>query len=271
LAPALKFLGWTIHDEGNLKFEPVDNDPDDHSVHHPRQVGKATQKLHEHVYNTVSSGKLALTLGGDHSLAMGSISGSLRHYPDACIIWIDAHADINTPDTTQSGNLHGMPVGFLMGLEQHPVAGFEWLKPCLATDRIVYIGLRDVDEGEKVLLKKHNIKAFSMTEVDRLGIGEVVKQALDHVNPKRDRPVHLSFDVDGIDPTVVPSTGTRVKGGLTFREARHICESVYETGKLVSMDIVEVNPKIGTEQNVKDTAAISVELAKFALGSRLIL
>jgi hypothetical protein len=122
---------------------------------------------------------------------------------------VDAHADINTAETTESGNIHGMPVSFLLGLGS-PVSEFSWVKPALKTDRIVYIGLRDVDAGEKKILKENGIKAFSMTDVDRHGIGKVVEMALDSVNPNRDRPIHLSFDVDALDPTVAPSTGTPV-------------------------------------------------------------
>lgn len=133
-----------------------------------------------------------------------------RQYPDACVIWVDAHADINTPETTESGNIHGMPVAFLLGLGE-PVPEFSWIKPILTPQRIVYIGLRDVDAGEKRILREHGIKAFSMHEVDKYGIGRVVEMALDHVNPSRDKPIHLSFDVDALDPTVAPSTGTPVR------------------------------------------------------------
>jgi arginase len=131
------------------------------------------------------------------------------HHPDACIIWVDAHADINTAESTTSGNLHGMPVSFLLGIGSK-VPEFDWIQPRLAPNRLVYIGLRDVDAGEKKILKEHKIKAFSMHEIDRYGIGKVVEMALDHVNPQRDLPIHLSFDVDAMDPSVAPSTGTPV-------------------------------------------------------------
>jgi len=142
---------------------------------------------------------------------------SCSQYPDACVIWIDAHADLNTVATTDSGNLHGMPVSFLLGLtgneELH--ANFSWISSApnnkLQPSRLVYIGLRDVDDGEKKILKDHGIKAFSMHHVDKYGIGMVVEMALDHVNPNRDLPIHLSFDVDALDPSVAPSTGTPVR------------------------------------------------------------
>lgn len=155
-------------------------------------------------------------------------------YPDACVIWVDAHADLNTIESTPSGNIHGMPLSFLMGLNDTHIPEFAWIEPgpsssqtsstttpssqqtkpppVLSPSRIAYIGLRDVDPGEKALLKKHSITAFSMHDVDRYGIGKVVEMALDKVNPTRERPVHLSFDVDALDPSVAPSTGTPVSG-----------------------------------------------------------
>lgn len=161
----------------------------------PRSVSKVCKEVGRLVGDACQAGQLPLTLGGDHSLAMGTVSGTLSKYPDACLIWIDAHADINTPLTTDSGNLHGCPVSFLMGLEGTDVAPFnEWIKPCLDPSRIVYIGLRDIDSGERKILKDKNIKAFSMHHVDKWGIGKVVEMALDHVNPDRNRPIHLSYE-----------------------------------------------------------------------------
>lgn len=143
---------------------------------------------------------------------MGTISGTLSRYPDAVVVWVDAHADINSVATTPTGNIHGMPVAFLLGLPStETVSQFSWLKPTLKPNSIVYIGLRDVDPGEKKLLKDYGITAFSMHEVDKWGIGAVVQRALDAVCPHRDRPIHLSFDVDALDPTVAPSTGTPVR------------------------------------------------------------
>jgi arginase len=181
------------------------------------------------------------------------------------VIWIDAHADLNTVETTESGNIHGMPVSFLLGIGSK-IPEFGWVKPALRTDRIVYIGLRDVDAGEKRLLREHGIKAFSMTDVDRHGIGRVVELALDAVNPGRDRPIHLSFDVDALDPTVAPSTGTPVRGGLTFREGHYICEAIYETGLLVAMDLMEVNPSLLSDADVATTVAVGCSLIRSAMG-----
>eukprot|EP00163_Fabomonas_tropica_P033561 TRINITY_DN889_c0_g1_i4.p1 TRINITY_DN889_c0_g1~~TRINITY_DN889_c0_g1_i4.p1 ORF type:complete len:164 (+),score=37.29 TRINITY_DN889_c0_g1_i4:196-687(+) len=163
-----------------------------------------------------------------------------------------------------------MPVAFLLGLEKQQLPGWEWSTPCLKPSDIVYIGLRDVDAGEKKLLKDNGIKAFSMHHVDKYGIGPLMEMALDHINPKRDRPIHLSFDVDAMDPTVAPSTGTDVRGGMTWRESNYLCECLAETGLLRGLDMVEVNPDIGTPEEVKATIDVSVSLIRCALGDTLL-
>jgi arginase len=135
---------------------------------------------------------------------------------------------------------------------------------------LAYIGLRDVDQGEKTILREHNIAAFSMHEIDRYGIGSVVEMALDRVNPDRSKPIHLSFDVDALDPSVAPSTGTPVRGGLTFREGHYICERLYETGLLVAIDLMEVNPSLRDAADVQQTVAVGCSLVRAALGETLL-
>jgi len=271
-------LGWQVEFAGPDSVateidEPEERDPPIGKLKRPRLVSKVTKELSERVYEHASRGQLTVTLGGDHSLAMGTVSGTFKAYPEACLIWIDAHADINTPSTTESGNLHGCPVSFLMGLEgtsEKEIPEFSWLKPCLRPDRIVYIGLRDVDAGEKKILRDNNITAYSMYHVDKYGISKVVEMALDAVNPKRDRPVHLSFDVDALDPEVAPSTGTAVRGGLTFREGHYICEAIAETGLLVSFDMMEINPSLGAMASVQQTVDVGRSLVRCALGETLL-
>ncbi|KAG6898270.1 hypothetical protein C0992_000715 [Termitomyces sp. T32_za158] len=196
-------LGWRVKFDGHHQFEDVDaaSDPPVGILKNPRLVSRVAEAVAKAVGEHARNGELTVTLGGDHSLVVA--------HPEACLIWIDAHADINTVETTDSGNIHGMPVSFLLGIGNR-VSEFSWVKPLLKADRLVYIGLRDVDAGEKRILRENNIKAFSMHEVDKYGIGKVVEMALDHVNPNRNRPIHLSFDVDALDPSVAPSTGTPV-------------------------------------------------------------
>ncbi|KAG6862052.1 hypothetical protein C0995_007182 [Termitomyces sp. Mi166 len=247
-------LGWKVKFDGHHQFEDVDaaNDPPIGILKNPRLVSRVTEAVAKAVGGHARNGELTVTLGGDHSLLDSA-------HPEACLIWIDAHADINIVETTESGA---------------KVSEFSWVKPLLNADRLVYIGLRDVDAGEKRILRENNIKAFSMHEVDKYGIGKVVEMALDHVNPNRDRPIHLSFDVDALDPSVAPSTGTPVRGGLTFREGHYICEAIYETGLLVALDLMsplvdveqEVNPSLADAASVHQTVQVGCSLVRSALG-----
>ncbi|KAJ3042910.1 Arginase, catabolizes arginine to ornithine and urea [Rhizophlyctis rosea] len=269
LISQLQDLGWTVDfDEKFPNYEHLKpKEADIGKLKNAKYVSAVTQSVSKSVREICEKGAMALTLGGDHSLAMGTISGSASVYKDVGVIWVDAHADINTPDTTPSGNLHGCPVSFLMGLGT-PVPEFSWLTPCLPANRIVFIGLRDIDPGEKAILKQHSIKAYSMYDVDRHGIGKIMEMALEYLG--EDTPIHLSFDVDALDPTVAPSTGTPVRGGLTFREGHFICERVHETGRLVAVDLMEVNPTLGDQASLVQTVQIGCSLVRSALGETLL-
>eukprot|EP00697_Spironema_sp_BW2_P006514 gnl/Spiro4/1971_TR941_c1_g1_i1.p1 gnl/Spiro4/1971_TR941_c1_g1~~gnl/Spiro4/1971_TR941_c1_g1_i1.p1 ORF type:complete len:354 (+),score=91.87 gnl/Spiro4/1971_TR941_c1_g1_i1:110-1171(+) len=245
-------LDWDVVDCGDIPITNVEKDEPYGKVQNPRSVGLATRKTADLNYREAMRGNVVLNIGGDHCIATGTIGGLLRARPEMCVIWVDAHADINTPETTSSGNLHGMPVAMLMKLGMATmIPGFEWMTevPALPLHRLAYIGLRDVERGERQLLRQLGIRAFSMHDIDKYGIGRVVFDALKHVNPMRNRPIHLSFDIDGVDPAVTPSTGTTVPGGLSFREAHYIAEELSCTGYLASMDIVEVNPAIHETQH----------------------
>ncbi|KAI8057825.1 hypothetical protein BDF22DRAFT_662509 [Syncephalis plumigaleata] len=275
LSVQLEQLGWQVSVNDTLQsckqWRP-ESDPDVGVIKEPRYVGAVNKVLADEVRQHCERGELALTLGGDHSLAVGTIAGSTSVYgDDLCVIWVDAHSDINTFASSPSGNLHGCPLAILLGIfDDKPLVGFEWVKPILKKERLVYIGLRDVDAGEKRILRENNIRAFSMYDVDKYGISKVVEMALDHVNPQRNLPIHLSFDVDALDPTVAPSTGTPVRGGLTFREGHFICEEIAATGQLVAMDMVEVNPSLGDLVALEQTVKIGCSLIRCALGETLL-
>jgi arginase len=214
----LQKLGWTvIYQPSNdfQAFKPKSNDFFG-KMKNVEYTSKVCKDVYDRVSSTCSNGHFPLVLGGDHSIAIGSISGTIEKYPDIGVIWVDAHADINTLETTESGNLHGCPVSFLMGLGSK-VPQFSWVKPSLKPSKIVYIGLRDVEAGERKILADNNIKCYSMYEIDKHGIGKVVEMALNYLG---DCPIHLSFDIDSFDPLVAPATGTPVRGGLTFREGQ---------------------------------------------------
>lgn len=261
-----------VHDYS--QFMPAE-DPDYRGMKKAKFVSATTRAVSEQVYNHAKSGKLVLTLGGDHSIAIGTVSGTARAIrerlgKEIAVIWVDAHADINTPETSGSGNIHGMPVAFLTGLAtEENEDTFGWLKEHhrLSLKKIVYIGLRDVDSGEKKILREHGIKAFSMHDIDRHGIGKVMEMALGWIGS--DTPIHLSFDVDALDPMWAPSTGTPVRGGLTLREGDFIAECVAETGSLVALDLVEVNPSLD-EQGASDTVRAGCSIVRCALGDTLL-
>lgn len=271
-------LGYEIyHDEKVHFYESIlpASDPDHRGMKKPRTVSAVTRQLSQQVYDHAKEGRLALTLGGDHSIAIGSISGSAKAIRERlgreiAVIWVDAHADINTPELSPSGNIHGMPMAFLTRLAHEEKEDiFGWLQDdqIVNTRKLVYIGLRDVDRGEKKLLRDNGIKAFSMHDIDRYGIGRVVEMALAHIG--NDTPIHLSFDVDALDPQWAPSTGTPVRGGLTLREGDFICECVHETGNLVAMDLVEVNPSLAAP-GAAETIRTGCSLVRSALGDTLL-
>lgn len=274
-------LNYKLH--GDAQVNGYDDlvpasDPPFRNMKNPGAVSAVAQRLSEQVYSHAKEGRLVLTLGGDHSIAIGTISGTAKAIRErlgreVAVIWVDAHADINTPETSDSGNVHGMPVAFVSGLAKEERSEyFGWLKSehMLNLNKLVYIGLRDVDAGEKKILRQYGIKAFSMFDIDRYGIGRVVDMALAHIG--NDTPIHLSFDVDALDPMWAPSTGTPVRGGLTLREGDFICESVHLTGNLVAVDLVEVNPHLAAdrETELNDTIRTGCSLVRCALGESLL-
>lgn len=271
LTKCLELAGCTVHDVGNVDMgAPMADDADHHSAHLPRSVGRACAALRRVVADACRTSDFTLVLGGDHSLAVGSITGVLDANPDTVVVWVDAHADINTPGISASGNMHGMPVAFLIGAEgTRDVPGFEWLQPVLRADRVAYIGLRDVDGPEKLVLHNHGCPSFSMHEVDEYGIAEVMRRIIARLDPEGRRNFHLSFDIDALDPVHAGSTGTLAPGGLSLREGRYICEALHATGRLRSMDLVEVNPHRFPEA-APTTIQSALLLAAHAAGEKLL-
>ncbi|XP_077477388.1 arginase-2, mitochondrial [Stigmatopora argus] len=270
LIERLSGLDYAVHDFGDLTFQYPESDDPYMNVQSPRTVGGATKKLAGAVSRAVGAGHTLVMLGGDHSLGIGSVAGHAQQCPNLCVIWVDAHADVNTPVTSPSGNLHGQPVAFMLKelRDKMPVLpGFSWVKPFLSCEDLVYIGLRDVDPGEYHILKNLGIQYFTMRDIDRLGIQRVTEVALDHVLARKQRPVHLSFDIDAFDPSLAPATGTAVNGGLTYREGIYITEEIHNTGLLSVMDLVEVNPAVGASlAAVEATASLAVDVIASSLG-----
>lgn len=244
-------------------------------------VGAGAHLICEAVKEACQQGQFPLVLGGDHSISLGSLSGILQMRPNTGVLWIDAHADLHTPATSESGNMHGMPLGMLMdGIIYDPstLPGFEWWweddpqnqKKLLHPKDLVYVGLRDVDAAERKAIKELGIKAFTMYDIDHYGIGRVMDMALDHLLSSSPRPIHLSWDIDSVDPLHAPATGTAVRGGLTYREAHYVCESVAASGALASADIVELNPALSDEHGGDLTVDLGIQLITSLMGKSII-
>lgn len=278
----LTSIGWRVHDSGDLDFNQIDNGQTHESPNakNSQIVGQGCEMLANAVIRTIEEDRFPLILGGDHSIGAGSLAGLLKAKPNTGIIWVDAHADLNTPDISESGNMHGMPVGLLMkGMGQDPstIPGFEWLgspemkNVRLDPDSIVYIGLRDVDNKERLILREKNIKAFTMFDVDKYGIGGVMEQALDHLLKKdANRPLHVSYDIDSVDPLLAPATGTAVRGGLTYREAHYVAEAAARSGNLASAEIVELNPTLSDNNGAAETVELGLGILTSLMGKSIV-
>ncbi|QPG74560.1 hypothetical protein FOA43_001891 [Brettanomyces nanus] len=276
----IKEQGWSYEVKDPLKgsdWNAMRNDSSDvyNNCKRPHMVSECCQKIFETSTEARRKKTFPITIGGDHSIGMSTLLAFVNSHPDGGIIWVDAHTDINTPSSTESGNLHGCPVAFAMGLDQeHWPSHFDWikqLKHLVKPSQIAYIGLRDVDKGERKILKELGIAAFSMHHVDKYGINEVVQRAMKAVNPSGEAPIHVSYDVDGIDPQYVAATGTPVRGGLTLREGLFIVEELAASGVLAGLDIVEVNPSLGaTEMHMVDTVNAGLSISRCALGETIL-
>jgi arginase len=296
LVQNLNALGWITDDFGDLHFPSSnaarnpntgkdggledDNYVKGKTARNPSIVGPALEIIYNATLNAHKKNNFVMTLGGDHSIGCATVLSALTHRPETGVIWVDAHADINTPETSESGNLHGMPLALAMNLcDRARIPGMKWLSrvPIMDPSQLVYIGLRDIDAGERKFIKSLGIKTFTMHDVDKYGIAGVMKQTFKHLRlPNgQPRPLHLSYDIDACDPAIAPATGTLVRGGFSFREAHYVAESTAATGQLGSMDLVEVNaslvPKMYEEQEAPDmTVQFGVALLSSAMGSRIL-
>ena len=229
-----------------------------------RETADVCRRLADEVGGTLAAGEVPLALGGDHSIAIGSLVGSAR---DAEIgaVWFDAHADLNTPSTTPSGNVHGMPLAAALGLDEF--ADTEWANaPGLSPENVALVGLRSVDESEIDVIRDHGFAAYTMSDIDERGITDVTEEAMAAASAGVDG-VHVSLDLDWLDPKEAPGVGTPVRGGVTYREAHSAMEIVDEADCLRSMELVEVNPTLDRNN---ETAALATELAASAFGKRVL-
>ncbi|HCG2417970.1 TPA: arginase [Staphylococcus aureus] len=216
------------------------------------EIIDVTQKLNKEVSASIENNRFPLVLGGDHSIAVGSVSAISKHYNNLGVIWYDAHGDLNIPEESPSGNIHGMPLRILTG--EGPKELLELNSNVIKPENIVLIGMRDLDKGERQFIKDHNIKTFTMSDIDKLGIKEVIENTIEYLKSRNVDGVHLSLDVDALDPLETPGTGTRVLGGLTYRESHFALELLHQSQSVTSMDLVEVNPLIDHNNHTAEQA-----------------
>jgi arginase len=268
IGAAIAQFGRTVHDRGNLQGPANPWQSAVNGFRHLSEVAQWNHLLHDAVYQELQAGHLPVMLGGDHCLAIGSISAVARHCQQQGkklrVLWLDAHADFNTATLTPSGNIHGMPVACLCGQgpdELVNIGGFSHAQPALNPKSIRQIGIRSVDAGEKKLVRDMGIEVFDMRYIDEMGMRHAMELALALMDERTH--LHVSLDVDFLDPDIAPGVGTTVRGGPTYREAQLCMEMIADTGRLASLDIVELNPAFDVRNR---TAELAVDLVESLFG-----
>jgi arginase len=265
---SLEDLGLSIEDSGDIAI-PVMPAKGAEKGQAASVILKACKALADRTAEIVEDGRIPITLGGDHSLAMGSVAGVARAFHaekrKIGLLWVDAHADMNTPETSPSGNIHGMPFAHILGLGDKSFKGLAGHAPMLMPRNACLVGVRDVDKFEAVNIRKSGANVFTMQSVDRFGMGVVTEQAID-IACDDTAGFHLSFDIDAVDPTGAPGTGVPKRGGLTYREAHLLMELAADSERLIALDLVEVNP---LEDTHNATAELAVELIASAMGKNI--
>jgi arginase len=266
LQQRLERLGHTVCDGGNIPVpiieEIQDTDPthDDPRAHNVASIAHVCQSIYEHMRHSLALHETVIFLGGDHSLAIGSVAAAVERSERVGVLWIDAHGDFNTPSTTPSGSVHGMVITSLMGAGPLTIG-----ERRLASNQIAMIGIRDLDPGEKVALGQSGINVLTMRDIDEKGMAQVILSALDSLGDVE--TLHVSLDMDSLDPQVASGVGTPVPGGLTYREAHLLMEMLADDGRVRSLDVVEVNPILDMGNRTAETA---VELISSLFGERIL-
>jgi len=272
LGPRLVKLGYEVEDIGNIPVAVRESivSPQESGYRFLPEILAFVTDLKEKVYQSFKDGRVPLIIGGDHSLAIGSIAGATKYFGEKKkkigVIWLDAHGDINTPETSQSGNIHGMPLAHGLGIGHKDLLAISEKNPMVDPSRTVLIGIRDLDPGEQNTIREMGVRAFTMRDVDEMGMRNVIQEAI-RIACNGTEGFHLSFDVDSMDPAVAPGVGTAVRGGFTYREGHLAMELLHDSGKMLSMDITEVNPIIDTSNQ---TADLACEMALSAFGKRIL-
>jgi len=271
LGDAIRRLGYHVGREEDIQAPAMETrSPDDKKARFKPQILEICTNLAEKVKNVMEANEFPLVIGGDHSIAMGTVAGVSSYFRDRGqslgLIWFDAHGDMNIPGVSPSGNIHGMPLAHLLGKGDKDLKGILGFSPKVKPQNVALIGIRDLDAGERRIVKESGIHAFTMREIDEHGMAEVATRALEIVNDGT-AGFHISFDVDGCDPTVIPGSGTLVPGGVSFREAHLLLEYCADDGRLTSMEVVELNPFVD-DRNI--SAERTLQLILSALGKSII-
>jgi arginase len=267
----LTAMGCLVIDKGDLAAPiPETQAERDPRKKYVREIARVCQKLYQQVYQAHEEGALPVVLGGDHSLAAGSVGASADFAAakgqEIGLLWVDAHGDMNTPASTTSGNVHGMPLAALLGPEPSELSKIGARSPKVRADKTVLIGIRNLDPLERERIRDAKIQVFTMKDIDRHGIATVMERAL-AIAGHDTSGVHVSFDLDVCDPSIAPGVGTPVKGGLDYREAHMVMEMVADSGRLLGLDLVEINPILDAQNQ---TAILAVELIESAFGQGII-
>ena len=259
-------LGRGCLDWGNVDAAVAEAEPEeDERARYLPEIKRTCERIAQLVAHAAREDVVPLVLGGDHSVALGTLGGLASVHGPGGVLWVDAHGDMNTPESSPSGNVHGMVLAAALGRAGDGFASSAWSLPAVDPDRVALIGVRSLDEGERLLLRELGVKVFTMSDVDRLGVERAVRESLTHVAGPGF--VHVSLDMDVVDPDVAPGVGTPVRGGLSYREAHLAMELIAESGLVGSLEVVEVNPILDRENA---TGRLAVELAASALGARIL-
>ncbi len=270
LEQALRSLGRDVIDRGNVTGPVNPMKPPTDGYRHLPETIQWNRAVRDAMYSTLNSGEFPVLMGGDHSLAIGSVAGVARYCKERgknlYVFWLDAHADFNTPKTSPSGNIHGMPAAVLSGFGHPSMLEIGFTTPIIEANHIIQIGIRSVDAHEKIAVVEKGVNVFDMRQVDEIGMRAIMEKALGLI-PRKNAHLHVSFDVDFIDPTIAPGVATTVSGGPNYREAQLCMEMIHDSGLVGSLDIVEINPAF--DQNNK-TAELAVELVESIFGKQIL-
>jgi arginase len=264
LQARLRLLGHAVFDEGNVSVPNPEEEVAKEMERRITSVAKACQNIYAIASECISRNETAVFLGGDHSISIGTVAASSQA-GNTGLIWVDAHGDFNTPETSPSGNIHGMPVAVLVGDGEDALVDVGYSGAKVKPKNIVQIGIRDLDHGERLRLAQSGVNVYTMRDVDELGMAAVARQALDHLQDVG--RIHVSLDMDGLDPSEAPGVGTPVPGGLTYREAHLLMEILDDSRQVHSLDIVEINPILDLGNK---TAELAIELVASLLGQRIL-